>query len=568
MTTQYMPTLLEVLKKTEAISAADLKRAQEIQKESGRKLIHIIVDEQMISERELIYKLSSILGMPALNLLSYKPDSEIIKLIPRKIAERHEVIPISRIGKTLTLAMADPLDDDALVDIKQITNCTIRGVISSSRDIKVAIETFYTQGVKLEEVLADLDPESVTVVNAAKLSDDADVSYSSDEAPVIRMVNLIIQEAIKTRASDIHFEPFGDRLRIRFRVDGILQDAYAPPRTMVNPIVARLKIISELDITEKRLPQDGRFKAKLDEREIDFRVSVLPTYHGEKIVLRILDRSTIKSGLEYLGFSKVCASQFEEAIRKPYGIVLVTGPTGSGKSTTLYSILSQLNTKERNIMTIEDPIEYQIHGITQTQVRADIGLNFSDGLRSILRQSPDVILVGEIRDAETADTSVKAALTGHLVFSTLHTNNAAGAITRLMDMGVEPFLIASSLVASTAQRLIRRICSDCKEQAQIPSQVFDRLPFQPEWLTKAEGYYGKGCKRCKNKGYRGRLGVMEILIVSEEVKQMVIDRHATSEIEACARKQGMKLLFENAMEAFRKGLTTLEEVLRVSTYQE
>ncbi len=567
MTTGFLPTLADVLKQTNSIAPADLDRAIELQKSSGKKLLHILLDEQMISEHDLIFRLSLTLAIPALNLLSYKPDIEVIKLVPRKLAERYEVIPISRIGKTLTLAMSDPLDMAALDDIKRITSCSIRPVISSLKDIHAAIETFYNQDIRLEEALADLDPESVTVVTQERPTEDSGAPHGADDAPVIKMVNLVIEEAIKMRASDIHFEPFADRLRIRFRIDGVLQEAFAPPKEMTSSILTRIKIISELDITEKRLPQDGRFKAHLNDREIDFRVSILPTYHGEKAVLRILDRTSIRSGLEYLGFSKKCIDEFERAVQKPYGIVLVTGPTGSGKSTTLYSILSQLNTKERNITTVEDPIEYQIHGITQTQVHNDIGLTFAGGLRSILRQSPDVILVGEIRDPETADTSVKAALTGHLVFSTLHTNNAAGAVARLMDMGVEPFLIASSLIATTAQRLVRKICPDCREQTKIPNEVFNRLPFKPEWLTQ-DGYKGVGCKQCMGKGYRGRLAVMEILTVDEEIQRLIITRQSTSEIETCARKKGMTSLFENALEGFQKGLTTLEEVLRVATFQE
>lgn len=564
----FAPAIHEILKKTQAVSAAHLKRAQELQKSTGKKLARILVDEGVITEKDLMFLLSSELGIPVLDLTAYKVDPQVLKIIPKKIAERHEIIPVSQIGNVITLAMNDPLDVTAMDDVKKITQCNVRPVIAAHRDIQAAIESYYSQEIKLEDVLHDLDPNSIEVVGQAKTSEEVHESHIADEAPVIRMVNLILQQAIKSRASDIHFEPFASRLRIRYRIDGALQDAFSPPRQMYNAVLTRIKIVSNLDITEKRLPQDGRFKARFENHEIDFRVSVLPTHHGEKVVLRVLDKTNIKSGLETLGFVTGSIRKFQEAIKRPYGMVLVTGPTGSGKSTTLYSVLNQLNTKERNIMTIEDPIEYQIHGITQTQVNPDIGLTFASGLRSLLRQSPDIILVGEIRDGETADISVKAALTGHLVFSTLHTNNAAGAITRLIDMGVEPFLIASSLIATTAQRLMRRICENCRQPCDIPKEVLDRLPANQKWVRETKSYRGKGCNHCKNTGYRGRLAAMEILVVNEEVQKMIIDNKSSGEIETVARKNGMTSLFEEALELFRNGQTTLEDVLRVTTVEE
>jgi type IV pilus assembly protein PilB len=564
----YAPTLLEILKKTRAVSDQHLFNAQEKQKETGKKLMTVLVEEKIISEEDLMLTLSSVLGLPVLNLNSYKVDSEIIKLIPKKVVERLQVLPISKIGRTITVAMSDPLDLYAKDDIKNITNCTLRPVIASAGDIKVAIENYYNDDLNLEDVLADLDPDSITVVGQDRGDQETSANYGGDEAPVIRMVNLVLHEAIKGGASDIHFEPFVDRIRIRYRVDGALREAFTPPRDMYSALMTRLKIVSGLDITEKRLPQDGRFRANYEDREIDFRVSVLPTYHGEKAVLRVLDKSSVRSGLAYLGYSRKSIDKFELAMDKPYGMALVTGPTGSGKSTTLYSILNQLNTKERNIMTVEDPIEYQIHGITQTQINADIGLAFTDGLRSILRQSPDIILIGEIRDSETADIAVKAALTGHIVFSTLHTNNAAGAVTRLMDMGFEPFLIASSLIMTTAQRLVRRICMNCKEKCEIPKDVLDRLSSKQEWAKSQVAYRGRGCSQCKDKGYRGRLGVMEILIIDEDIQKLIVDRKSTSEIDECAKAKGMETLFDNALSAFERGLTTLEEVLRVAMIDE
>lgn len=562
-----LPNLIEIVKKTKIVSETELKRAQELQKSTKKKLIRILLDEGFIPEKDLMFLLSSELSIPVLDLSAFKIDPKVLKTIPKKIAERYEVLPVSQIGNVITLAMSDPLDVTAIDDVKKITQAVnVRPVIVAHRDIQTAIETYYSEDVKLEEVFEDLDPDSVEVVDQTPLPDDQGKDARiADEAPVIRMVNLVLQEAIKSRASDIHFEPFADRLRIRYRIDGALQNAFSPPRNMYNAILTRIKIISTLDITEKRLPQDGRFKARFESREIDFRVSVLPTYHGEKAVLRILDKASIKSGLSDLGFSKESIQKFQDSIKRPYGMILVTGPTGSGKSTTLYSILNQLNTKERNIMTVEDPIEYQLHGITQTQVNPDIGLTFSSGLRSLLRQSPDIILVGEIRDGETADIAVKAALTGHLVFSTLHTNNAAGAVARLTDMGVEPFLIASSLIATTAQRLLRRICPHCRKECEIPKEVLNRLPAEfGSYLKGTVAYKGTGCPQCKNTGYRGRLGAMEVLVVDEDIRQLIIENVSSDVVDQLARKKGMRTLFESALSGFKEGQTTLEEVLRVT----
>ncbi|MBI4358058.1 MAG: Flp pilus assembly complex ATPase component TadA, partial [Candidatus Omnitrophica bacterium] len=523
MVATHIPTLIEILKRTETLSEANLKRAQEIQKTTGGKLVRILVDEGLIPEKDLMFLLSSELGIPVLDLTAFKVDSKVISLVPKKIAERYQVIPISKIGQVVTLAMSDPLDVSVMDDVKKITQCSVRPVIVSHRDIQGAIENYYADDIKLEEILEDLDPNSIEVVAESK-QEVVSESYGADEAPVIRMVSLVLREAIKSRASDIHFEPFQERFRIRYRIDGALQEAFRPPRNMYGAILTRLKIVSNLDITEKRLPQDGRFKARFENREIDFRVSVLPIHYGEKVVLRILDKTNVKTGLDSLGFAKESIHKFQEAIKRPYGMVLVTGPTGSGKSTTLYSVLNQLNSKERNILTIEDPIEYQIHGITQTQVNPEIGLTFASGLRSLLRQSPDIILVGEIRDGETADIAVKAALTGHLVFSTLHTNNAAGAVTRLVDMGVEPFLIASSLIVTTAQRLMRRICPQCRKACDIPKEVLERLPVENQkHVSDAKAFQGVGCNYCNKTGYRGRLAVMEVLPVDEPIQKLILE---------------------------------------------
>jgi type IV pilus assembly protein PilB len=391
------------------------------------------------------------------------------------------------------------------------------------------------------------------------------VQISVDDAPVIKMVNFILEKALKSRASDIHFEPYEKEFRIRYRVDGSLKESFSHSLELYPALVARAKIISTLDITERRVPQDGRFRLTLKDRQIDFRVSVLPTYFGEKMVLRVLDRSGIRSGLDKLGFTEKPTRALAEAVKKPYGMILITGPTGSGKSTTLYSILNTLNTPQKNLMTVEDPVEYQVEGITQTQVQPEIGLTFASGLRALLRQSPDIVLVGEIRDAETADIAVKAALTGHLVFSTLHTNSASGAMTRLIDMGVEPFLIASSVVCVGAQRLLRKICPDCKEPATIPPEVLARCKLSKSEWDKIKPYRGKGCIKCNMTGYFGRTGASEVLLVDPDIRELVIQKKSSNVIHELAVEKGMQTLFQNALELFKSGATTLEEVLRVSS---
>jgi type IV pilus assembly protein PilB len=378
------------------------------------------------------------------------------------------------------------------------------------------------------------------------------------------MVNLILDTAIRSRASDIHFEPYEKDFRVRYRIDGALRESFSHARDMYPALVARVKIMSQLDITEKRVPQDGRFRAKIQDKEVDFRVSILPTYYGEKMVLRVLDKTGLKAGLDKLGFTEKPTEKIAEAIQHPYGMVLVTGPTGSGKSTTLYTVLNTLNTPHRNIMTIEDPVEYQVEGISQTQVASEIGMTFSSGLRALLRQSPDIVLVGEIRDGETADIAVKAALTGHLVFSTLHTNNAAGAVTRLMDMGVEPFLIASSMVAVAAQRLMRRICPHCKEPYQIPDDVFRRCSLKPGEMDGITIYKGKGCARCGDTGYFGRLGSIEVMTVDGDIRNLIIQKKSSYVIHQTAVEKGMETLYENALGLCKRGMTSLEEVLRVA----
>lgn len=533
--------ILQVLIEQKLITEKALQRARKLQDEQGGSLGKILVQEGFIAEKDLIMILSKELNIPPINLAKYKVETEAVSLVPERIARRYRLIPICKLGNTLVVSMADPLNIFALDELKVLTNYNIEPVLSLESDILQAIDKYYApQKEELSELIKDKD-EGVEALEVFKpVTDELDISQSALEGqapPIIKIVNLILIEALKKRASDIHIEPAEDDLRVRYRIDGNLQDAFRLPKKSQNAIIARLKILSGMDITESRLPQDGRFKIKTEQKEIDFRVSILPITFGGKLVLRALDKSNLSIGLDQLGFLPQSLTAFKEAIKRPFGMLLITGPTGSGKSTTLYSILNQLNTIDKNIITIEDPVEYQVEGITQIQVRPEIGLTFANGLRSLLRQSPDVIMVGEIRDSETADIAIKASLTGQLVLSTLHTNDACGAITRLVDMGCERFLIASSIILVAAQRLARKICQTCK---------------------------GKGCQRCGKSGYYGRMGILEVFLVDDKVRQMIIDEAPIEKIKEYAISKGMKTLREDAITKYNMGLITMEEVVRVT----
>lgn len=553
--------LAEILVQEGKVSKKECERLFQTQQKSGKSFLEVLREEKILNEKQMAHLLSEAASVPILNLRAYEVDPGLIKLFPGKMAERYEAIPVARVGSLLTLATSQPLDLVALDDIKEITGCKARLVFSTSSEIHEALTTYYAGTAVLREFLEEVDSEKVEFI-AEK--EETLTAEAVAQAPIVRMVDRTIQEAVQLRASDIHLEPYEDHFRIRYRIDGVLKETFRHSLDVYPAVVARIKILSSLDMTEKRIPQDGRFKTHLEDREIDFRVSVLPTFFGQKVVLRLLDKANVQSGLDELGFSEKPIQLFKEAVRRPYGMILVTGPTGSGKSTTLYSVLNLLNTSERNLMTIEDPIEYQIEGITQTQVNPEIGLTFVNGLRSLLRQSPDVILVGEIRDSETADIAVKAALTGHLVLSTLHTNSAAGAVTRLTDMGVEPFLIASSVILVAGQRLLRRICPHCKTDQPIPEEVLKRVSRSAGGLKERVAAKGKGCSRCNETGYWGRLGAIEVLGVDSEIRQAILSRSSSEAIERIACKRGMEILFENALGLFKTGKTTLEEVLRVT----
>ncbi|MBU4141020.1 MAG: GspE/PulE family protein, partial [Candidatus Omnitrophica bacterium] len=535
--------LNELLLKNKLLSEKDLKKALEIQKEKGGgSLSKILVEQKMVSQKELMVCLGGQLGIPPINLSKYRIDPEVVKLIPGRVARHYLLIPVSKIKNVVSVAMADPLNIFALDDIKVLTKSEVQTMITTSDDIVQAIEKYYAP--KTEDMAEIVKREQTRVeieaVEEVGVTDVSELTKASKEAPVVKLTDIIINEALKNRASDIHLEPFYDRVRIRYRIDGVLHEFFTLPKKIQNALITRLKIMSNLDITQRRIPQDGRFKVKVNGKEIDFRVSVLPTSFGGKCVLRALDKSNLSIGLDRLGFLPGPLSAFKEAIAKPYGMILLTGPTGCGKSTTLYSVLNQLNSADKNIITIEDPVEYQVERITQIQIKPEIGLTFASGLRALLRQSPDVIMVGEIRDGETADTAIKAALTGELVLSTLHTNDAASAVTRLVDMGVEPFLIASSVILIAAQRLCRRVCPSCKEPIDVPRATLDKIGLKAG--RDAKFYRGKGCAKCNQTGYYGRMGTLEVLTMDDALREMIIKGATSTQIKDYARTCGMKTL--------------------------
>lgn len=562
--------VLERLIELKKIEAAQAKELSELGKKQKKSVFHMIVEKEIMKEEEMNSFLCEELGIPTLNINALRIPKEIIRLVPKKIVDRYQILPLSKIQRYLTIATSDPFEILYRDDLREITKCEVGIVLVPAKILSQVIENYYAESANMETVMEGLEDEDIEVVRQGETKDDEKSGSSkagAEDAPIVRMVNLILDEALRQRASDIHFEPYEKYFRVRYRIDGALKEAFSHSREHYSSVVARTKIISTLNITEKRLPQDGRFRVNVGGREIDFRVSILPTYHGEKMVLRILDRSGLKSGLDKLGFTEKPTAVFAEAIKHPYGMILVTGPTGSGKSTTLYTILNTLNTPEKNIMTVEDPVEYQVEGITQTQVNSEVGLTFSAGLRSLLRQSPDIVLVGEIRDTETADIAVKASLTGHLVFSTLHTNSAAGAMTRLIDMGVEPFLIASSVICVAAQRLMRRICQHCKVETEISDDLMRRSHLSAKEFKDVIAYKGKGCAKCNGTGYYGRLGTIEVLRLDPDIRELVIQKKSSDVIHKVAVEKGMETLAENAFGLFKKGQTTLEEVLRVSSQE-
>ena len=558
----------ELLVKENVITPIQLKNALDAQRGSGARLGHELARLGYIEESELTSFLSKQYGVPSVNLESIEIPAEVLKLVTRDVVTRHQVIPINKTGNTLMVAMADPSNVYAIDDIKFGTNLSIDVVVASEQAISEAIEKYYSSEVSFDEVMMDFDMDEEDVDFSEEYEEDInvlDLEKSAGEAPVVKLVNLILIDAIRKNASDIHVEPYEKQLRIRYRIDGILYEVMKPPVKLKSAIISRLKIMSNLDIAERRLPQDGRIKMKMGRgKEMDYRVSVLPVMWGEKVVLRLLDQSNLQLDMTKLGFEPEGLVNFQHAISKPYGMVLVCGPTGSGKTTTLYSSLSSLNEPTTNLCTAEDPIEFNLFGINQVQMHEDIGLNFAATLRSFLRQDPDTIMVGEIRDFETAEIAIKASLTGHLVLSTLHTNDAPATVSRLLNMGVEPFLVASAVNLICAQRLLRTVCKDCKEPIDVPDQTLIDLQVKLEDLPNFNVHHGSGCKTCNSTGHKGRLGVYEIMTMSDELGEFVLNGASTLELKREAIRQGMDTLRMAALKHLGRGITSIKEVVRAT----
>jgi type IV pilus assembly protein PilB len=561
----------EILVRDSLISAEQLKQALEHQKREGGRLGTCLVKLGLVSDEDITAVLSRQYGVPSINLKFYEVDPSVIKLIPQETAVRYQIVPLSRVGSTLTIAMTDPTNVFAMDDIKFMTGFNVEPVVASETAISEAIGKFYGAVESVEEldkVMKDLAGEDAALELTQEEADMdlASLERAAEEAPIIKLVNLILTDAVKRGASDIHVEPYEKEYRVRFRIDGVMQSVMTPPLKLKDAITSRVKIMAKLDISEKRLPQDGRIMIKYikdgKKKELDFRVSTVPTLFGEKVVMRLLDKENLRLDMTKLGFEQESLDKFTKAILRPYGMVLVTGPTGSGKTNTLYSSVARLNTPDTNIMTAEDPVEFQLPGINQVQMKEQIGLNFASALRAFLRQDPNIILVGEIRDFETAEIAVKAALTGHLVLSTLHTNDAPSTISRLMNMGIEPFLVATSVNLIAAQRLVRRICSQCKEPMNLTPQALIDAGYTPEESKTTTVYHGRGCGTCNNTGYKGRVALYEVMDVTDELKELILVGASALELRKKALELGMITLRRSGLIKIAAGMTTLEEVIR------
>jgi type IV pilus assembly protein PilB len=602
----------EILVRENLISSQQLREALDYQRTSGGRLGSNLIKLGIISDEVITSVLSRQYGVPSINLELFEIEEETVRLISQEVAIKYTVLPISKVGATLTMVMADPTNVFAMDDIKFMTGLNVEPVIASEASIQIAIREYYGSskqvdvaganmqnefdqissklarngnpnmigngqvngrisnedlGVSLDEFKFDATAgEELEVVEENDEIDLAELAKASEDAPVVRLVNVLLVDSLRRGASDIHIEPYEKDFRIRFRIDGILYDIMHPPMKMRDALISRLKIMSKLDISEKRLPQDGRIKIKVKidnrSRELDFRVSTLPTLFGEKVVLRLLDKEKLMLDMTKLGFEEGSLEKFQRNIAKPYGMVLVTGPTGSGKTNTLYSALQSLNTPETNIMTAEDPVEFNLEGINQVQMKEQIGLNFAAALRSFLRQDPNIVLVGEIRDFETAEIAIKAALTGHLVLSTLHTNDAPSTVSRMVNMGIEPFLVATSVNIIQAQRLIRRVCSECKEKQDLPAEGLIEIGFEEEEVGEIEIYKGRGCERCNGTGYKGRVGLFEVMEVVDELRELIIIGASSIELRKKAIDLGMVTLRESGLCKIRQGITTIEEVVK------
>jgi len=560
-----MSRLGELLVREKLISLQQLQEAQNEAKRTGKRLGVALSKLGYVKDQDLTQFLARQYSLPSINLSSFEIDPDVIKLIPREVAQKHMVIPVNRAGSTLIVAMADPSNIYAIDEIKFITQYNIEPVVASESAIEDAILRYFDKGPDLDKVIGEFDEEVDFEHSEDESVNIVDLENQAGEAPVVKLCNAIMLSAIKKKASDIHVEPYEKSFRIRYRIDGILHEEMRPPLKLKNAITSRFKIMASLDIAERRLPQDGRIKLKIGKnREMDFRVSCLPTLYGEKIVLRLLDKSTLQLDMTKLGFEETPLVDFKKAISRPYGMVLVTGPTGSGKTTTLYSALTELNKISTNISTAEDPVEFNLPGINQVQMHEEIGLNFATALRAFLRQDPNIIMVGEIRDFETAEIGVKAALTGHLVLSTLHTNDAPSTVSRLLNMGVEPFLVTASLNLVVAQRLARKICVECREPAEKHDEALHAMGMSEEMIADATVYHGRGCNACNNSGYRGRIALYEVMPFSDALKELVLQGASAAEIKAEMIRQGVRTLRMAGIQKILEGVTTAEEVLRTT----
>jgi type IV pilus assembly protein PilB len=569
--------IVDALVEDGLLDAAQVAELLEQQKKEGARLVKLIVEKAYVSEQDLAVCMGRVLNVTPINIARATMFPELLDLIPREMMQSHRILPVSKLDRRLFLAMADPLNVLAIDDVRRITRLEITPLIASEKAIADKLNLLdAAQNGSMEDIIQsaqkqqEAEEEAASVENIKAVDEDVSLdklAASSEEAPVIKLANLVIMQAIKDRASDIHLEPFEKTMRLRYRVDGVLLDATPPPKQMQLALSSRFKIMSNLDIAERRLPQDGRLRVKVSGKDYDLRVSVLPTVHGEKIVLRVLDKTNLSASIDKLGLDAETFKNFKAAIDAPHGLILVTGPTGSGKTTTLYSALNELNNPAYNIITVEDPVEFQIPGINQVPTKKEIGLTFANALRSILRQDPDIIMIGEIRDTETAEIAIEAALTGHQVLSTMHCNDAPGAIARLDDMGIAPFLISSSVILSCAQRLMRRICSHCKESVVYPDKMFVDLGIESGMFSGVQLYRGRGCDRCKNSGYAGRMAIIEAMTITDQIRKLIIARANTREMGKVAISQGMKTLRMVGLDRAREGVSTLEQVLVMTSAQ-
>jgi type IV pilus assembly protein PilB len=557
------------------LSAKQVQELLEQQKKEGTRLLKLVLEKAYVSEQDMTVSIGRVLNTPPINLPRINIPLDIADLLPREMAHTHKIVPVSRIENKLFLAMADPLNVLAIDDVRRITRLDVAPMIASEKAIIDKLNNIdASKSGSMEDIIqdaqkkADEEPDADKIEVSRETLEEVNLDQlaaSSEEAPVIKLANLILVQAVKDRASDIHIEPFEKSLRLRYRIDGVLVDATPPPKQMQLALASRFKIMSSLDIAERRLPQDGRMRIRVGGRDYDLRVSIMPTVHGEKIVLRVLDKSNLSASIDKLGLDSETFAQLKNAVDAPHGLILVTGPTGSGKTTTLYSALNELNNPTYNIITVEDPVEFQVPGINQVPTKKEIGLTFANALRSILRQDPDIIMIGEIRDTETAEIAVEAALTGHQVLSTMHCNDAPGAIARLDDMGIAPFLISSSVILACAQRLMRRICSHCKEPVTYPAKMYADLNIDPSIMDGVTLYRGRGCERCKNTGYAGRMAIIEAMTISDEIRKLIIGRANSRELGKVAVGQGMRTLRMVALDRVRDGVSTLEQVLLVTS---